>query len=193
MTQEIIFDSGFPEYIRNEYEHVTSLICKTNRVSVKVADAYNSEKEIYILSDVTMIRFPYRIYCPDDDRVYFQLTDNEKLIYDCIFTRNSDGYVREKHVRNILMTDIPEWCFPYILRSSADYVYEIVNAIYVYLKQRDYSLLQAFCRNNPEIVQIDYRRMYSYWYEYYRRDFPEFGSYIGRKLFSECMSPNSSL
>ena len=82
-----------------------------------------------------------------------------------------------------MATEIPEWCFPYIVRSSADYVLEIVNTIYEHLKQRDNSFLQGFCRDNPKIIQTDYRRMYSYWNEYYRRAFPEFSKYAGRKLF----------
>ncbi len=154
---------------------------------------YNSENEIYILSDGTKIRFPYRIYCADNDYEYSQLTDHERLICDCILTRNSDGRIREKHIRNILMSDIPEWCFPYIVRASADYVFEIIEVIYDFLKQRKNSQLQAFCRNNSEIVRTDYRRMYSYWYEYYRRDFPEFSDYIGMKLFAECFLINTSI
>lgn len=113
---------------------------------------YNSEKEIYNLSDGTQIKFPYRVYCPDADQAYFQFSDNEKLIYDCIFTRSNDGHILEKHIRNILMTDIPEWCFPYIVRSSADYVLEIINAIYEQLMPRDNNLLHIFCRRNLEII-----------------------------------------
>ncbi len=190
VIQEVSFDSGFPERFRNEYAHVISMISKAGTVSVKVTDAYNSEKEIYVLTDGTQIKFPYRIYCPVDDHAYSQLTDIEKLIYDCIFTRHNDGYIREKHIRNLLRSDIPEWCFPYIVRSSADYVLAIVNAIYDRLKQCDNSLLQTFCRNNPGIVRTNYRRAYSYWNVYYRRDFPELRAYVGMKLFSECLLPN---
>lgn len=88
--QKTLFDSGFPQTVRNEYEHVISLISKADNDSVKVTHAYNSEKEIYVLYDGTQIKFPYRIYCPDDDHEYYRLTDNEKLIFDCIFTRSSD-------------------------------------------------------------------------------------------------------
>ena len=191
--QNTLFDSGFPEYIRKEYEHVISLLCKEVHSTYKEEDAYNSENEIYILSDGTKIRFPYRIYCTDDDEVYLQLSDHEKLIYDCIFSRNSDGHIREKHIRNILMTDFAKWCFPYILRLSADYVLEIVIAIYDCLKKKDNISLQEFCRNNRKIVQTNYRRMYSYWCEYYRRKYPDFDTYIGTRLFSEIISVNYNL
>ena len=190
MARQTLFDDGFPETIRNDYEHVISLLYGKENAYVRMSDAYNSENEIYILSDSTRIRFPYRIYCADDDHAYSQLNDQEKLIFDCIFTRNSDGHIREKHIRNILKTELPEWCFPYIVRSSADYVAEIVSTIYDCLKQRENRQLQTFCRNNTELVQTNYRRMYSYWYEYCRNDFPIFRSYVGRKLFSECLNPD---
>lgn len=91
------------------------------------------------------------------------------------------------------MADISEWCFPYIVRASADYVFEIIKVIYDCLKHLENSQLQAFCRNNSEIVRTNYRRMYSYWYEYCRRDFPEFSDYIGMKMFAECFSINYRL
>lgn len=91
------------------------------------------------------------------------------------------------------MTDLQEWCFPYIVRSSADYVLEIITAIYECLKLRDNNKLQVFCRSNQEIVQTNFRRMHSYWSEYYRRNYPEFITYTGMKLFSECLLPNFGL
>jgi hypothetical protein len=126
----------------------------------------------------------------DDDFEYSRLADNEKLVYDCIFTRSYNGHVREKHIRYLMMIDLPEWCFPYIVRASSDYVLEIVNAIYEELKLRDNNQLKDFCKNNLEIVQTNFRRMCSYWNEYYRRVFPEFTTYVGTKLFSECLMPN---
>ena len=193
MTRETLFDKGLPENSKTEYELVISLVCKADNSPVKMRHGYNSGNEINILSDGTKIRFPYRIYCADNDYEYSQLTDHEKLIYDCIFTRSNDGHIREKHLRNILVSDIPEWCFPNIVRASADYVFEIIEAICDCLKQRENRQLHALCRNNSEIVRTDYRRMYSYWYEYYRRDFPEFNKYIGVKLFAECFSINTGM
>ena len=188
------FDNGFPERLKTEYARVISIIVEgTDSVTDKITDAYNSDKEIYLLSDGKQIKFPYRIYCQDDEHAYSLFGDNEKLIYDCIFTRSNDGYVREKHIENILGTEIPEWCLPYILRSSADYVLDIVNTIYEHLKHRDNSLFQAFCRNNPKILQTNYRRMSTYWNEYYRSDYPEFSTYIGQKLFLECFSTDICL
>ena len=67
------------------------------------------------------------MYLEDDDALYTDITDiDEKLIFDCIFTRNCNGFLREKHLKNIIACDaIPEWCMPYILRLSSEYVVDI--------------------------------------------------------------------
>lgn len=186
-----LFENGFPESVLKDFKHVISMISREsfNNSSIEAVDGYNSDNEWYMLSDGTQIKFPYRLYLIDNLHVYPRLTDLEKKVYDCMFTRSCDGYIREKHIRNILMTEIPEWCFPYILRSSADYAVEIVTAIYEMLSQRDNTTIQAFCRANPDLVRVCYRRMCSYWNEYYRTDNPQFELYVGRKLFSECLSP----
>ena len=188
-----LFEKGFPNSVRIEYEHALSVFSKNtyNDYPYEAVDGYNSGNEWYMLSDGTQIKFPYRLYLTDDIHNYLQLSDIEKQIYDCMFTRSCDGFIREKHIRNILVTEMQEWSFPYILRSSADYVIEIVSAIYDMLSHRDNSMIQEFCRNNPELVRVCYRRMCSYWNESYRIDHPQFELYVGRRLFAECLSPNT--
>ena len=158
-----------------------------NGVSFRVSEG-NSENEVYVLSDGTRISFPDRVYCLDDDDVYLGLSDIGKLIYDCIYTRHCDGRVREKHIRNILAVDYPEWCFPYIMKLSSEYVVEITSVIYDALKERENIDLWLFSKNNPKMLQRAYRRMVSYWNEFYRKDCPKFENYVGRKLFWECLA-----
>lgn len=51
--------------------------------------------------DGSSVTFPYRVYYIDDENIYNKLTSREeKLIYDCIFSRSCNGYVREKHLKN---------------------------------------------------------------------------------------------
>jgi hypothetical protein len=189
MDKEATFANGFPDSLRDEYTNVISVITEgVDNLTYKIVDGYNSEHEIYVLSDGTQIKFPYRIYLQQDDVAYSKLNYDERLIYNCIFTRSDNGHIREENIRILLAKDIPEWCFPYIVRLSSDYVLEIVSEVYKGLKQHDNRLLQEFCRNNPGIMQTAYRRMYSYWNEYYRRDFPKINTYIGWRLFSECLA-----
>ena len=191
-----IFSNGFPEKdIQSKYRKVVSLICKEtyNNVSVGYADGYNSQNEFYVLSNGERISFPYRVYFRDDDLIYSQLTDEEeKLIYNCIFSRSCDGKIREKHLVHILNSDFPEWCMPYILRLSSEYVVEIVEQIYLLIKERDNTAFQTFCVKNPSLLKRAYTRMTSYWNEFYREKHRSFDKYIGTRLFKECSCPNTN-
>ncbi|MBR6254541.1 MAG: hypothetical protein IKR22_03805 [Clostridiales bacterium] len=189
-----MFENGFPMSLRGEVEKVISVMSKVtyNGVFPGVSDD-RPEDEEYVLSDRTRISFPYRIYYLDDNAAYAELSDIEKLIYDCIYTRSCDGRVREKHIRSILAADFPEWCFPYILKLSSEYVVEILSVIYDALKERDNSDLWTFSRENPEMLQLAYRRMVSYWNEFYRKECPMFKDYVGRILFKECLATKTNL
>lgn len=191
-----MFSNGFPEKdIQNKYKKVVSLICKEtyNNISRGYADGYNSENEFYVLSNGERISFPYRVYFRDDDLIYSQLTDDEeKLVYNCIFSRSCDGHIREKHLVRILNSDFPEWCMPYILRLSSEYVVEIVEQIYLLMKEKDNTAFQKFCNKNSSLLKRAHTRMTSYWSVFYREKYSSFDKYIGTRLFKECFSPNTN-
>lgn len=188
-----MFQNGFPSaIIQDEYQKVLPLIGteQYGRVTVGFSHAYNSESEHYILASGETVFFPYRIYYRDNDLCFSQIADvKSKLVYDCMFTRSCDGFVREKHLKQILSSDYPEWCMPYILRLASEYVYEIIEDIYESMKSQDNSAFQTFCRNNPVLLKRAYTRMTSYWNEFYRSDYYRFSNYIGAKLFREYFCP----
>jgi hypothetical protein len=191
------FKNGFPDYLSDKVSRVISTIRKSKRYpkrKYECTDGYNSSSEKYRLSDNSAVSFPYRMYLEDDDALYTDITDiDEKLIFDCIFTRNCNGFLREKHLKNIIACDtIPEWCMPYILRLSSEYVVEIVNTIYDGLKEKDNADLTSFCRNNLLICKRAYSRMVSYWDCYYRRDWIKLRDYVGSKLYREFFLPNTN-
>ena len=178
-------DQGFPQGLQKKVYSVLGKISKKtyNNVSCGMGDEY----ETYLLLDSSTVTIPARIYFIDDEKAYDELEDKEeKLIYDCIFTRSCDGYVRQRHLRNILADDFPEWCMPYILKLSVEYVVEIVDDIYKGLRTRDNAQFRAFCANNPYMFRRSYTRMVSYWNEFYRQDSYNFHSYVGYRLYKEC-------
>ena len=191
-----MFQNGFPKaIIQNEYRSVLPLIesKQFGRVTTGFCHAYNSENERYLLSSGETVYFPYRIYYRDNELRYSQIADpNAKLVFDCIYTRSDDGFVREKHLKQILSANYPEWCMPYILRLASEYVCEIVAEIYESMKAQDNSAFQSFCNNNPVLLKRAYTRMVSYWNEFYRCDYYRFSNYVGTKLFRECFSPNTN-
>ena len=192
------FKNGFPDYLSDKVSRVITVIRKNEKrlaSGLECVDAYNSSSEEYRLSDGSKVTFPYRMYFEDDDDLYSGISDREeKLIFDCIFTRNCNGFVREKHLKNILDCDtIPEWCMPYILRLSSEYVVEIIDTIYHGLKEKDNAAFISFCRNNLPIFKRSYTRMVSYWNCFYRRDWLLFRDYVGRKLYHEILLPKTNI
>lgn len=49
--------------------------------------------------------------------------------------------------------DFPQWCMPYILKVSSEYVVEIIDDVYEYMKTRNNTSFQMFCKNNPYIFR----------------------------------------
>lgn len=182
-----MLEQGFPQGLQNKVYNVLGKMCKQtyNNISHGFSDACTNEE--YLLLDGSTVTIPARVYFIDDEKVYDELEDTEeKLIYSCIFSRSCDGYVRQKHLRNILCYDFPLWCMPYILKLSSEYVVEIAYDIYECMKARDNTLFQAFCENNPYMFRRSYTRMVSYWNEYYRQECYRFHNYVGYKLYKEC-------
>lgn len=137
----------------------------------------------YKLSNGEEILFPDRIYGVDDLEMPASFTFTQKMIFHAFLSRSNNGFVRELHIRAILIEDYPEWVFPYIVKLADEYVIEILEAIYFYLKSQDCGNIQNFCKSNRTSFMRSYSRMVSYWNEYYRCPFSE---YVGRKLFTEC-------
>ena len=184
-----LFVDGFKN--KEKYKKVIiSIEQHNNNVKTWMANNDNSQNEFYTLFDGYQIKFPYRVFFIDDNELYEELDEEEKIIYDCIFTRHCDGYIREKHIRNILSKDFDDNCMPYILRVAFEYVIEIVDLVYKELVNRNNELFHKFCINNIQIVKKNYQRMVSYWNYFYRDKCFRFENYIGRKLFKKCFCPN---
>ena len=184
---DIVFEEGFPCELQDKVHKVLGkMSLRTyNNMTRGVSDEYNSEE--YILLDGSTISFPYRIYFIDDEEIYHTLEDREEqFIYSCIYTRSCDGYVRQKYLKKIMENDFPHWCMPYILKLSSEYVIEITEDIYEYMKIRDCTLFQMFCKNNPYVFRYSHSRMTSYWNEFYRCKYYKFHNYVGYKLYKEC-------
>ena len=148
------------------------------------------DKNEYRLSSA-MVSIPYRIYVIEPlDKDISQLTDIQKLILYCIYTRNSNGYLREKYIKKILAAPFEDWCIPFIVKLCDEYIIEILYVIYDLLKDRNNDDIKVFCMENKSLLCKSYSRMVSYWNEYYRADNYNIRKYIGRTLFRECMGYN---
>lgn len=139
------------------------------------------------------IRMPYRNYFDDiscdalDD-----LTSTQRAILSCIYTRNCDGYVREKYLKEVLQEKIEYWQIPFIVKLCDEYVLEILETAFRALQHRNNEDIKEFCLDNKDAIRRSYSRMISYWDVYYRREYPILSNYIGKALFRECFGYNRS-
>ncbi len=185
-TGDIVFEEGFPYELQNKVHKVLGkMSLKTcNNISCGVSKDCTNEE--YFLIDGSTVSFSYRVHFIDDEKIYNELEDEERFIYSCIFSRSCDGYVRQTHLRKILVDGFPQWCMPYILKLSSEYVVEIIDDIYEYMETRDNTLFQVFCENNSHMFRYSYSRMVSYWNEYYRYNCYKLHDYVGYRLYKQC-------
>ena len=182
--EDSIFYNAFPKELINDLQEVLKVIpVKTSNNVVGYSENVYEYKQ-----DDNLINIPYRIYYIDiEDENVNSLTDKQKMILYCIYTRHNNGYVREKYLKKILDCEFENWVIPFIVKLCDEYVVEILETIYEKLKDRNNDDIKEFCVNNKETMQKSYSRMGSYWNEYYRAKEYNFHKYIGRKLFRECL------
>ena len=171
---------AFPLYLQNDVRQ----ICKSISVSERF---HNDDSTEWLLSSGEVITMPYRIVFEDEFVVDLgALTPTQKTIYHCIMSRDSDGYVREKNIKELIKTDLPEWAIPYVIKICDEYVVEILQTVYDSLSRRDCSKYKEICALNFEYIKRAHTRMISYWNEFYRWDCYRYENYIGKKLYRDC-------
>jgi hypothetical protein len=99
-----------------------------------------------------MVTVPYRIYHD------YQLINTDRLasvqveIINCVLTRHHNGFVRQKHLQQIV-SSCNIWIPPFVVQLIGEYVVEILHAIYVSRAELDAKLYRNFLRENPEFWQ----------------------------------------
>ncbi|WP_433413105.1 N-acetyltransferase family protein [Microtetraspora malaysiensis] len=134
------------------------------------------------------LTIPARIYNPEPaPEALGGLSPLRRTILHCIYTRHHDGYVRRRHLRQIIGSLEP-WVLPYIVYLIGEYVVEIVTDIQTSLGDlniADSPAHRAFGRflaDNPGLLALIDQRVASYWSCYHRWDFPRLADYPGRLL-----------
>lgn len=177
--------AAFPENLRNDVDFVMSVIEKELFVSERMDYNLQAPKHVFTLSNNEKVSIPYRIWI-DDYSKEIELTPVQQRILHCIYSRSTNGYLREKHIKCILEDEIPFWAFPYVLKLCDEYVMEILEVIYDKLNQQENDALKSFCQMNISYFSYSHTRMISYWDCFYRDRCYKFKDYVGRKLYREC-------
>ena len=183
-----MFDAAFPSNLTEELCAVRKVMPERTFSDCPITI---SKDTISYALDNRIMEFPDRMYLMDiADTTYDILNQTQKQILCCIYTRSCDGYVREIYLRRLLDMPFDQWAIPFIVKLCDEYVLEIIEVIYNQLKDRDNTDIQSFCANNKTAMGKSYARMTSYWNEYYRKREWDFGKYVGRRLFRECLGYN---
>lgn len=179
--------SCFPKELKSDIEVAIRAI--PNQTINNAFFVTNDILRKYKLTTET-VSLSYRLYFIDTcDEEIESLTDRQKKIIYCLYTRSNNGHLREKYINKLLDTKFEKWCLPFIVSICDDYVVEILETIYSTLRKRTNDDIKTFCKQNEISIRKSYSRMVSYWNVYYRyKDkYRKFNEYFGRKIFKECL------
>lgn len=101
----------------------------------------------------------------------------------CLGTRHHDGHLREACVKQLLLQE-RAWTVPFVVHLCGEYVLEIVERIGAALPAWNTDALARYLRENPAYLATLERRAVSYWNCHYRRRYPAWDSYPGRKAMA---------
>ena len=156
-----IITKGFPATMRE----VVAGVWKNHVIH---HDTYPIGTDEFFLEGRKTILVPARIHTSSYDNTASDPT--ERIVYDCIYSRSTDGFAREAAVKSLCAIDsLPDWVAPYLFQSLSDYVIEVSSVL-----ARDGSVithLWQVASRNPEQFRLTKARAISYWAAYYRREY----------------------
>lgn len=165
--------NAFPPNLTEDVRKVIGML------SIKDGDISNRCYEVNL--EGTMVAVPERIYI-SDRKPHSDMTSDEKMIMDCIFTRHYDGFVRQRHLQN-LISCTEYWVVPFCFRLLGEYVYEILHDVRKHIDSNIDNYLR-FVGENKNFFDKTKNQMFSYWDCYYKTKFPQIESYIGFDIFN---------
>lgn len=166
----------FPEDLSDDVKIVTKFL---------PIDIYppHKDKPISIKVGSENITIYSRIYKEElEESQISRLTDVQKLILSCIYTRHHDGFIREKYLKNILADQRP-WTVPFVVILLGEYVVELLELVKQNLdNSATQKLYSNFVFNNPIFWKKTKSRIINYWYIYYRDSFSDKRTYPGVQI-----------
>lgn len=188
---------GFPSFLSEEVRSLCKKlsacdpkdVCYQSHIWKPEKDGEYGKACIWTLQSGEKVYVPYRIYSSSRmfPFTYSHLSETEKIIFHCIFSRSDDGFTREGHLKALLRmgADKHEWVKPYIISASGEYVVEIVDMLYKEINREKTPEYREICKLNFENIRFLHARMISYWAEFYRFECYYYKNYVGKKLFAD--------
>ena len=117
---------------------------------------------------------PSRLYLNEVKEEKIQtLTERQRWILYCMYTRHQDGYIREKYVRRLKQEQAKtDWVLLYLIELTGEYVCEIFERIEPMLQTWSEERLRTFTTVNDRYLQRIERRIISYWDLHQRANYP---------------------
>jgi hypothetical protein len=184
---------GFPTYLKDDVGYVLNSINTVN--TYNKCSLISESHFISLISDGETIHTPDRFYGEEISiKKFEELTEIQKNILHCIYSRSCNGYTRQKHVEELLaIKNIPPWAIPYIIKLCGEYVMEILEIINNKILSIDTQLILEFVDNNKHFICLQYAHMVSYWNCYYRYEYPNLKEYVGYLLFHNSLFYTNNL
>lgn len=105
------------------------------------------------------------------------LSDLEFVIFQCILSRNPDGYTRQNSFSFLVNSDYL-FTTPFILLILSEYIVEILEDFLTIADEKTYTKIIKFLEDNPNYKKLITSKIISYWNEYYRKP-----NHLGGKVY----------
>src|SRR5438876_380409 len=116
LTEELIIQQAFPSDIHEEVKTIFE------KIFIKAIHKTSQFFSVTIAGEE--LKIPYRIYYEEDLLSHLNsLTQIQQDIINCIYSRHSDGFVRQKCISKIIASNY-SWVTPFIIRAVGEYVIE---------------------------------------------------------------------
>ena len=148
---------SFPTSLRDDAVRVAAILPQPSRDTRAFSVQVSGET----------VLIPYRIYHDPALIAPDRLTPLQLELLDCLLTRHHSGFVREKHLNNILCSN-HEWIPPFIVQLVGEYVIEILQVIRRNVHELDPEPYGRFLKDNPAFLRLTKQRVMSYWQCYHR-------------------------
>lgn len=173
-----IITNAFPKKLTPDVIEVLKIIPLETKLDLMSSDSYdvniNGEK----------LKIPVRIYFNEPKKQNEKhLTERQKDILSCLYTRHHNGYIREERLKKL--SEKPEnWKTPFIVQLLGEYIYELFPIIGERVNEETLEFYQEFKNENPKYWQQTESRVASCWNEYYRYKFPNLKEYLGIEIIN---------
>lgn len=179
--------NAFPKALQSDVQKVIAVLLLTNDQVAFHGQTYAIGSLIYpgateMIVDGELVTIPVRVYFNEPlDSDEQLLTDNQKTVLNCIYLRHCDGFVRQKRLERIIDKS-DYFTTPYLFCLLGEYVIEILEILEQHITPDTIGNYVKFIKENRMLWRKTKSRVRSYWNEYYRKEFPMYETYVGRRI-----------